>query len=46
MTYVDWEFKAREFVNCNCDYGCPCQFSAQPTRIPTGKPNTSDWNGA
>jgi len=31
MTYVDWEFKAREFVNCNCDYGCPCQFSALPT---------------
>jgi hypothetical protein len=26
-----WEFKAREFVNCNCDYGCPCQFNALPT---------------
>ena len=26
-----WEIKAREFVNCNCDYGCPCQFNALPT---------------
>ena len=31
MTYVDWEIKAREFANCNCDYGCPCQFNALPT---------------
>ncbi len=26
-----WEIKATEFVNCNCGYGCPCQFSALPT---------------
>lgn len=26
-----WEIKAREFVNCNCDWGCPCQFNALPT---------------
>jgi len=31
MTYVDWEIKAREFANCNCAYGCPCQFNALPT---------------
>ena len=31
MTYVDWEIKAREFANCNCSYGCPCQFNALPT---------------
>lgn len=31
MTYVDWEIKAREFTNCNCDYGCPCEFNALPT---------------
>ena len=31
MAYVDWEIKAREFVNCNCDFGCPCQFNALPT---------------
>lgn len=28
---IPWEIKAREFVNCNCDYGCPCQFNALPT---------------
>jgi hypothetical protein len=26
-----WEIEAREFINCNCDYGCPCQFNALPT---------------
>jgi hypothetical protein len=28
---VEWELQATEFVNCNCDYGCPCQFNALPT---------------
>lgn len=28
---ADWELKGRELVNCNCDYGCPCQFNALPT---------------
>lgn len=28
---VPWEVQADEFVTCNCDYGCPCQFSAPPT---------------
>ena len=31
MTYINWEIKAKEFGNCNCDYGCPCQFNALPT---------------
>ncbi len=31
MTYVDWIIKAREFANCNCAYGCPCQFNTLPT---------------
>jgi len=31
MTDVKWTIKAREFVNCNCAYGCPCQFDALPT---------------
>lgn len=22
----DWVLHGREFGNCNCDYGCPCQF--------------------
>jgi len=28
---TSWEIKGREFVNCNCAYGCPCQFNALPT---------------
>ncbi len=28
---VEWFVKGREFANCNCDYGCPCQFNALPT---------------
>lgn len=31
MADTSWEIKGREFVHCNCDYGCPCQFSARPT---------------
>ena len=31
MTAVTWEIKGREFTNCNCSYGCPCQFNALPT---------------
>lgn len=26
-----WEIQGREIVNCNCAYGCPCQFNARPT---------------
>jgi hypothetical protein len=28
---IPWEIKATELVNCNCAYGCPCQFNALPT---------------
>ncbi len=31
MTNAKWTIKAREFSNCNCAYGCPCQFNALPT---------------
>jgi hypothetical protein len=31
MTYVEWSMKGPEFVTCNCDYGCPCQFNGRPT---------------
>jgi hypothetical protein len=31
MTEVKWTIRGREFVHCNCDYGCPCQFNARPT---------------
>jgi hypothetical protein len=32
MTQVDWYIEGIEVSNCNCDYGCPCQFeSRRPT---------------
>ena len=31
MPHVEWWIKGREFANCNCSYGCPCQFNALPT---------------
>lgn len=31
MTDTKWTIQAREFTNCNCSYGCPCQFNALPT---------------
>ncbi|EDY18157.1 protein of unknown function DUF1326 [Chthoniobacter flavus Ellin428] len=27
-----WSFEADFLQACNCDYGCPCEFSAPPTR--------------
>ncbi len=26
-----WELRLTEFTNCNCDFGCPCQFNSLPT---------------
>lgn len=26
-----WEIRGRELANCNCNYGCPCQFGVLPT---------------
>ena len=31
MAHVDWSIKGPEYGNCNCDWGCPCQFNAMPT---------------
>ena len=31
MVDTNWTIHAREFVNCNCSYGCPCQFNGLPT---------------
>ncbi len=31
MSTVDWYVEGVEFSNCNCAYGCPCQFEALPT---------------
>ncbi|MDN3721278.1 DUF1326 domain-containing protein [Roseibium salinum] len=27
----DWSIQARELANCNCNFGCPCQFGVLPT---------------
>jgi len=26
-----WRLRAVEYANCNCSYGCPCQFNGLPT---------------
>lgn len=31
MSRLEWEIKGPALNNCNCDYGCPCQFNALPT---------------
>jgi hypothetical protein len=31
MADTKWSIKGREFVNCNCSYGCPYQFNGLPT---------------
>jgi hypothetical protein len=28
---TEWEIQGTELINCNCSYGCPCQFNALPT---------------
>lgn len=27
-----WDIQGTELINCNCSYGCPCQFNALPTQ--------------
>ena len=27
-----WKLKGTVLVSCNCDYGCPCNFNARPSR--------------
>ena len=31
MAETSWTIRALEFSNCNCSYGCPCQFNSLPT---------------
>ncbi|MCH7979643.1 MAG: DUF1326 domain-containing protein, partial [Acidobacteria bacterium] len=26
-----WMIRGVEYANCNCNYGCPCQFSSPTT---------------
>jgi hypothetical protein len=28
---TEWSIQGEEIVNCNCNFGCPCQFSVLPT---------------
>ena len=34
MAYVDWMIRGKKLAVCSCDYGCPCEFQAPPTRVP------------
>ena len=34
MSHVNWRMKGRYIKNCNCAYGCPCDFNARPTQGP------------
>jgi len=27
-----WKLKGTVYIACNCDYGCPCNFNARPSR--------------
>lgn len=31
MAHTDWRMKGDWIKNCNCAYGCPCDFNAPPT---------------
>ena len=32
MTLIDWYVEGIDFGNCNCDWGCPCQFESLPSQ--------------
>jgi hypothetical protein len=32
MVYADWMIKTKRLASCSCDFGCPCEFNARPTR--------------
>ena len=34
MVYVDWVIRTKQRGARSCDYGCPCEFNAPPTRLP------------
>jgi len=31
MAHTEWTIRGVEFTNCNCAWGCPCQFNSLPT---------------
>jgi hypothetical protein len=34
VAYIDWMIRTKQIGACSCDYGCPCEFNAPPTRVP------------
>jgi hypothetical protein len=32
MARIDWLIEGKSFGNCNCDFGCPCQFESLPDK--------------
>lgn len=32
MAHANWRLEGEWLKNCNCAYGCPCDFNAKPTR--------------
>ena len=32
MAHVNWRLEGEWLKNCNCAYGCPCEFNAKPTQ--------------
>jgi hypothetical protein len=55
MAYANWRLEGEWLKNCNCAYGCPCDFNARPTngscqglagmRITKGHFNTTKLDG-
>ena len=31
MAFIEWEIQGLEVINCNCNFGCPCQFNSLPS---------------
>jgi hypothetical protein len=31
MALIEWQIRGTEMTNCNCNWGCPCQFNSLPT---------------
>ena len=31
MALTEWQLSGVEFTNCNCNWGCPCQFNGLPS---------------
>lgn len=33
MANIDWVMRGQHLKNCNCAYGCPCDFNSAPTHL-------------